>query len=602
MLTKRNSKERSDVSSSRIQAESVAVSARLVAAALCGSFIVSAHARPAPDQVHKEPTLTVTLRPDAPNAAGDIEWVDVGVDVSAVQIDAGAPLLRIPLVYASVSSVADGLDGFRVMDDAGSVQLQSRDDQPGVGAHLYWRHWVASRIVSGRLVVRYRAPIRLAIPRLGGGPPFDLRSDGGGIVGAGNTFLVLPESEQRYRILLRWDLSRLAPGSTGASSLGDGDVTTIGTVDNANNSYYMAGPLHRFPPDRPTDRNFRAAWLTNPPFDAPQLLTLIAKDYDALAVFFKSTLPSYRVFLRGNPYDGKGGAGLFQSFLMSYPQNRDISAWLRLTLVHEMVHAFVGSLDETLGNGLWFSEGMAVTYQRRIPLRVGSITPERFLKDLNQTAVRYYTNQLNQVPDDEITARFWKDSRIRNLPYDRGSLYLATVDAEVRRSSQGGRSLDDLLLAMLDLRKAGKSMDTKAWLNLVTRELGSAAETEWKAMMEGKIMVPPSDAFGPCFARTAVKMRQFDLGFDQAILTQPTRIIKGLRADSAAAIAGLNDGDEILQPVQLEDIQADEAKQVTLSIRHGEEKREVTYLPRGKEVEGYLWARVSGVPDSACAL
>ena len=41
--------------------------------------------------------------------------------------------------------------------------------------------------------------------------------------------------------------------------------------------------------------------------------------------------------------------------------------------------------------------------------------------DLNETAVRYYTNSLIGAPNDEIGKRFWEDTRIRVLPYDRGA-------------------------------------------------------------------------------------------------------------------------------------------------------------------------------------
>ncbi len=71
----------------------------------------------------------------------------------------------------------------------------------------------------------------------------------------------------------------------------------------------------------------------------------------------------------------------------------------------------------------WFSEGQAVYYQRLLPLRAGLITAEEFLEDLNSTAARYYTNALNNTPNDQISARFWEDTRIRVLPYDRGSMY-----------------------------------------------------------------------------------------------------------------------------------------------------------------------------------
>ena len=41
-------------------------------------------------------------------------------------------------------------------------------------------------------------------------------------------------------------------------------------------------------------------------------------------------------------------------------------------------------------------------------------------------------------------------------------------------------------------------------------------------------MLPESDGFGPCFHRTVKKIRQFDLGFDNASLLGNVKTIKGL--------------------------------------------------------------------------
>ena len=88
-----------------------------------------------------------------------------------------------------------------------------------------------------------------------------------------------------------------------------------------------------------------------------------------------------------------------------------------------------------------------------------SLDSQAFLDDLNSTAARYYTNVLIDTPNEEIPDGFWKDTRIRVLPYDRGSLYFAKLDAEIRAASEGKRSLDDIVRRMLAERRAGKPMD-----------------------------------------------------------------------------------------------------------------------------------------------
>src|SRR6202034_3748805 len=123
-------------------------------------------------------------------------------------------------------------------------------------------------------------------------------------------------------------------------------------------------------------------------------------------------------------------------------------------------------------DGAWYAEGLAVYYQRVLPLRAGLITSDAYLRDINTTAGRYFTDAMNRPPKDQIQSRFWADTRIRVLPYDRGSLYFAQVDAAVRKASHGSRSLDDLVLEMLQRRHDGLPVSQDAWLQIVTRELG----------------------------------------------------------------------------------------------------------------------------------
>jgi predicted metalloprotease with PDZ domain len=246
----------------------------------------------------------------------------------------------------------------------------------------------------------------------------------------------------------------------------------------------------------------------------------------------------------------------------------------------------------------WFGEGLAVHYQRLLPYRAGLISPEAFLEDLNSTAARYYTNALIGTPNDRITEGFWKDTRIRVLPYDRGSMYFASVDAQIRAASQGKRSLDDMVRTMLAERRAGHPMDLALWKTLLGKELGAKGLAEFDAMLAGGIAVPPSDAFGPCFERVTKPLKRFDLGFDPLVLATPERVVRGLKPGSAAALAGLRDGDRVLNRFPQDALQGDQSRTVTLEIERGGSKLSITYLPRGETVDAYQW---QAVPGQTCA-
>lgn len=545
------------------------------------------------------PALDVTLAPH--RTEGVVDHVDVTLRLQAPDARPETPFLRLPMVFASVESARHEAHEIEVKDAAGPLPLVQKDDPVDAANFLYFRRWQVSRPTTGDVTIRYRAPVKVFRPKLGSGPPFDLRAEAGGLNGAGVSFLALPDNSRPYRIHLRWDLADMPDGSRGAWSLGEGEVRTVGPIDVLAHAYYMAGPMESAPAGPPGP--FGIYWLGEPPFDVQAVGDWTTQAYKAIATFFGEPDKPYRVFFRKNPYPGTGGAGLVNSFMSGFSDSPPPTVdGMRGHLAHEIVHNWTASLEGPNGIIAWYGEGMAEFYDPVLTWRAGLISTEAFLADVNERAHSYYANPMNTAPASEIAAKFWTDARVRRLPYDRGSFYLATVDAQVRAKSGGKRSLDDLTRAMLARRKAGRGYDTEAWLELVTAELGPQAKAEHEAMMSGALVVPPSNAFGPCFRRETASYRHFELGFDPASLTASPRIVKGLIAGSAAARAGLRDGDEIAEPVVLERVQDKPDAELTLRLRRDGRPLDLTYLPRGKVVEGYRWARVAGVPDSACAL
>jgi hypothetical protein len=548
--------------------------------------------------------LTITLRPAAADSQQRVPYVDITLTFTAPPVAAGAPLLKIALVTSNVETVAKTIEAFSVSDAVGPVDITVKDD-PESGEVTY-RHWVPSRPTKGTLTVHYRAPIsNKAAPR-GAAPPLELRSDSGAFSGAGETFLVLPEADSSQPhfqpIEIRWNLSDMAPGAVGISSFGNGDVTAPLSKDlrSLQSSFFMGGKLGLYP-QAPPKTGFFSAWHGTAPFDLRDLMISEEKLYAFYTNFFKqpATAP-YGVFLRENPVNAGGGVELSGSFVATFGPKTNVDD-LKITLAHEMLHTFVGAIEKPGGLvSSWFSEGMAVYYARLLALRAGQITPAQFLEDLNTTAGRYYTDAMIATPNAEIPARFWADTRVRVLPYDRGSMYFAVVDGEVRAASGGKRTLDDLLFAMLERRREKPPLDESAWVDLVTKELGEKGRTEFQAMLSGATMLPEPGGFGPCFTRTTKMLRRYQLGFEPKVLTEPKRIVRGLITGSAAERAGVRDGDEITQPVPQDRMQGDQEAILTLKLLRDGKPLEISYLPRGEAVEAYQWIRTGNLPDSAC--
>ena len=420
--------------------------------------------------------LTLTLRPAAADSAGRVPYVDVTLAYTPSAITSGQPILKMPLLTSNVVTVAKTIEDLSVKDASGLVPVMFKDDAEN--SEVAYRHWMASRPTNGPLTVQYRAPIsNLAAPR-GAAPPLELRSDSGAFSGAGETFLILPEPDSSQAmfepIKVRWNLDDMAAGAVGVSSLGVGDVIVPASKDlqSLRSCFFMGGRVELHPQTPPTS-GFFSAWHGNAPFNLRDLMKTEEKLYAFYDKFFKqeATTP-YGVFLRENPVNAGGGMELSGSFVATFGPKTRLDD-LKITLAHEMLHTFVGSLDKPAGLlSSWYSEGMAVYYARLLALRAGQITADQFLHDLNTTAGRYYSDALISTPNDEIPSRFWADTRIRVLPYDRGSMYLAVVDGEVRAASGGKRTLDDLLLAMVERRKHNLPLDQNAWVEQVAKRVG----------------------------------------------------------------------------------------------------------------------------------
>jgi predicted metalloprotease with PDZ domain len=144
--------------------------------------------------------------------------------------------------------------------------------------------------------------------------------------------------------------------------------------------------------------------------------------------------------------------------------------------------------------------------------------------------------------------------------------HFATIDDAVRKRTGGKRSLDDLMLAMLDKEKSTPSLSNADWEGLLQRELGSAAVEDFHRFLQGKMPLPASDAFGPCFARTMRPMRRYEVGFDSAVPAETHRIVRGLVPGSEAEKAGLRNGDEIVVPVPQDGIQGNQGEWLKLTI------------------------------------
>jgi len=549
------------------------------------------------------PGLAVHLKPIA-DAQGRISTLDVELGFETFEAADPRRALRMPIIYANVVTSANAMTQFEARDANGPLRVTIEDDPREPLWH--YRNWGFDRRPTGPVTVRYRLAISNELAPLGTAPPLELRNDSAALSGMGTSFLTLPQGENSYRLSVDWDLSALPAGSQAFSSFGEGRASLAEPAPASRfaQTYFMAGKVSGYPSPAPA-QGFFSVWQGQTGFDSRELMGWTETMFKEFSGFFRDPeLPRYGVFMRRNQVNPGGGAAMPQSFVVTYDKGTDVPD-LKLTLAHEMLHSWNIGLDTPADTQAgWYTEGAAVVYARRLPLRFGLITPDDFLRDLNMFAGRYYTNALASTPNKDLPARYWEETRVRTLAYDRGSLYLNTVDDMIRKASRGARSLDDAIFAMMERRRA-HPIGPADWEAVLQEQLGSggkAAVKQFREMLAGGIVLPASDAFGPCFKRVQRPLRRYQLGFESKVLIEPERIIRNLVPGSNAERAGLLNGDRILVPIGQDAIQGDQDRQLTLQIRRGGQNFPITYLPRGETVMAYQWERIAGVPDQKCAL
>jgi hypothetical protein len=543
------------------------------------------------------PTLTLTLKPHSANGA--VDYIDATMTIEKPQVAANASLLRMPLIIVSIPTARYDGDAVHAHDAAGDLPLTQKEETPTPTGT--YRQWIASRATSGDVVVTFKAPPRVVDTTTRTGPLFDLRADNGGVLGAGITFLPLPDTKFPYRIHFGWDLTSLPAGSRGATSHGEGDFDSVAPAETLAFCFYAAGPMHTYP--EKNAGNFQMYWFTNPPFDTAELAARVQRLYAYMSGFFRDSGHPYRVFIRHNPHKAGGGTALPMSFMFGWNEaTAPTLDNLQSLLAHEMTHNWP-SLEGEHGDTSWYTEGNAEYYSLLLSYRAGAISFDQFVSEIDERANGYYTNPYRAASNKEAADQYWKDWAAQRVPYGRGFMYLAVVDAKLRERSHGKRSLDDVVTELYRRETNDEKYGIKDWLALVGQTLGAAeAKRDYDAMVAGKLLVPPKNSFGPCMRPVADNAQPYALGFDESSLSGDHKVIKGVVIGSAAALAGLHDGDEVLTYDDPLVVQKDNDSHMKLNVRREGKEVSIDYLPRGTPVESYRWERVAGVEESKCRL
>ncbi|MDE0110291.1 MAG: hypothetical protein OXN96_21000 [Bryobacterales bacterium] len=448
----------------------------------------------------------VTLRPVL--EGGEVAAIEVHSVIHGWKFPFSGPLsVDAPVVYASVAGIADRVRGLKLSDSEGEIPLTHEDDPPAAGGYPYFRHWRADRSVSFPVTLSYRSDVEPDDAR--SGPPYGIRPSAGGVSGAGAGFLVLPENVMSMVSRVQWDLSSLPPGSAGITSFGGGAFEVNGPPALLRQGWYMAGPLQRYPASGDAN-GFSASWLGDFPFDPAVEMQWAGEAYAYLGDFFQylDPRPRYRVFMRmlDSGRGGAGGTALKNSFMLSQVPGmpREVATRHRDTFVHEMIHQWVGRIEGPSGISSWFDEGLTTYYTSLLSMLGGFQTVDEYGEAINAVAEEYYTNPARNWSAARIAEAGFGNAQARGLPYRRGALYFAHLDARIRAASGEAENLHSFMREIFTRREKDDDFqfDHDRWRELIAGRLGPEAVEEFTdIIMDGKTITPASDAFGPCFER-----------------------------------------------------------------------------------------------------
>lgn len=427
--------------------------------------------------------IDVTLKPYGKDRM--VDRMDVRFLIEETQWKAGEEVCAMQLCTVSIPGCDP--EDFLVYDEAGEVPVEVCFSQP----YPYsLKHWKTERDTQGRVEVSYTVCPRVLDEKASCGPYFDFRCENGGANSAGISFLARFE-----RVCgaaeLHWDLSEMPENSRGVCTFGEGDVWVDGGLEMLRQSYYAVGNI-----DSVGEGEFGFYWLSKPSFDVSAVAEYTKDLFAKMQGFFRDYDPVYRIFVRKDPFTTSGGTALYRSYMFGWNDTQTFTVEERqFILAHEMVHNWPSLNDDPYGITTWYSEGTAEYYSVMLPMRMGLLSPQKAMEEIQRRTDAYYTNPTRYMENMEAAKICWQDRRAQRLAYGRGFIFLANVDVQMRKATNGVYSLDDVVLEILEMDRRKETLGNEVFLGLVKQFSGLDVTEQWEQMCNGGHIVPMEDCF-----------------------------------------------------------------------------------------------------------
>ncbi len=381
----------------------------------------------------------------------------------------------------------------------------------------------------------------------------------------------------------------MTTGEQAVSTFAYGNSSVLTTINELENTLFLAGRLQMYPA-KPPATGFSMYALGLAPGTLQHAAGWYERAYGAMRKAFPTEAPAaFRVLIRsydGGPLDsGRANNG---SLLLYLPPTIDPGSPSEHSLVaHEIVHVFTKPLDgDPRGTGDWYTEGIADYLKNTVPFAAGLYTRKEYLNLVNSEAALYYTNPDRALSLAEAANVKWRGNVTWTIPYARGAMYFANLDAELRAR---GKSVIAMANEMNRRIEKGEPDDDKTWLDLLASELGEQGPREWEGMCDGQLLQPVQGAFGNSLESEQIDTGFFSLGYSPAYHTAGS-VIEHVDPGTNAESSGLLAGDSLLDTIDINPAAHSFNTPIRFRIKRADRAFYVVFDPHTKkQVPAWRW-------------
>jgi predicted metalloprotease with PDZ domain len=275
-------------------------------------------------------------------------------------------------------------------------------------------------------------------------------------------------------------------------------------------------------------------------------------------------------------------------------------------LAHEYMHSWVpialgGMPEEDEATDYWFSEGFNDYLAAKVLLRAGIWTLADWAADKNETLLRYGQSPAKTVGGADIARRFWTDSAVQQVSYDRGHLLATRLDSDIAARSAGKQSLESVLRTQRRSAEGSPELAVALFRKTLRDETGIDIDPDLERYARrGEPLLLPEDLLGECARLVTERRKAFTRGYDADATRRGNGVFAGVDRDGPAYAAGLRDG---MQLVRRESGKIGDASvELAYRITEGGVERVISYMPEGKaEYDVQRLELTAGRPEAEAA-